>query len=243
MFSSKREISEKEMDTNNRKKARRRKLRYWLIIDFTVAFVVIALLLYKPGHYNPTNSNPGISEDNEVSPYLTRLSSEIYNATQIGDPFEITITQEAINDIITQANWPIESEGILLYAPAALFIPEMIVLMGTADFKGVELIITIELSPQIDGEGLINLNVEKVKIGAMNITPLAKITAKKMYAHRLATVPIDRYSLQTQIAASLLNNEPFNPVFKIDHKKIRLNKIIIEDEKLTAYLTPEIRSR
>ena len=62
-------------------------------------------------------------------------------------------------------------------------------------------------------------------------------------AHRLATVPIDRYSLQTQIAASLLNNEPFNPVFRIDHKKIRLNKIIIENEKLTAYLTPETRAR
>ena len=76
----------------------------------------------------------------------------------------------------------------------------------------------------------------------MNITPLAKITAKKMYAHRLATVPIDRYSLQTQIAASLLNNEPFNPVFKIDHKKIRISKITIENEKLIAYLTPETRA-
>ncbi len=243
MLSSKREIPEKEIDPNSRKKSRRRKLYYWLIIDFTMAFVIVALLLYKPGHYNPNNSNPGISEDNEVSPYLTRLSSEIYNAAQIGDPFEITITQEAINDIITQANWPIESEGILLYAPAALFLPGMIVLMGTADFKGVELIITVELSPQIDGKGLINLNVEKVKVGAMNITPLAKITAKKMYAHRLATVPIDKYSLQTQIAASLLNEESFSPVFKIDHKRIRLNKIVIENEKLTAYLTPELKAR
>jgi len=242
MFSSKREISDKGIDTNNRKKARLKKLLYWLIIDFTVAFVIIALLLYKPSRYNPTNPNPDISEDNEVSPYLTHLSSEIYNAAQIGDPFEITITQEAINDIITQANWPIESEGILLYAPAALFIPGMIVLMGTADFKGVEFIITIELEPQIDEKGLINLNVDKVKIGAMNITPLAKITAKKMYAERLATVPIDTLALQTQIAASLLNNEPFNPVFNIDHKKIRLSKIIIENEKLTAYLTPEIKS-
>jgi len=242
MLSSKREIPEKEIEPNSRKKNRRRKLLYWLIIDLTVAFVVIALLLYKPGHYNPTNSNPGIPE-NEVSPYLTHLSSEIYNAAQLGEPFEITLTQEAINEIITQANWPIESEGILLYAPAALFIEGMVVLMGTADFKGVELIITVELNPQINEEGLINLNVEKVKIGAMNITPLAKITAKKMYAHRLATVSIDKYSLQTQIAASLLNDEPFSPVFRIDHRRIRLNKIIIEKEKMTAYLSPETKSR
>ena len=235
-------MSGKETDTNNRRKARLKKLLYWLTIDLTVAFVTIALLLYKPGRYNPTNTSPFVSEVNEVSPYLTHLSSEIYNAAQIGDPFEITITQEGVNDIITQANWPIESEGILLYAPSALFIPGMIVLMGTADFKGVEFIITVELNPQIDEEGLININVEKVKIGAMNITPLAKITAKKMYAHRLATVPVDIYSLQTQIAASLLNNEPFNPVFKIDHKRIRLSKINIENEKLTANLTPEISS-
>ena len=243
MFSSKREISGKEIDTNNRKKARHKKLLYWLTIDLSVAFVIIALLLYKPGRYNPTNPNPGIPENNEVSPYLTHLSSEIYNAVQIGDPFEITITQEAINDIITQANWPIESEGILLYAPAALFIPGVIVLMGTADFKGVEFIITIELEPKIDKEGFINLNVAKVKVGAMNITPLAKITAKKMYADRLAMVPVDTYALQTKIAASLLNEESFNPVFNIDHKKIRLSKIIIENEKLTAHLTPEIKSR
>ena len=242
MFSSKREISEKGIDTNNRKKARLRKLLYWLTIDLTVAFVIIALLLYKPGHYNPTNSNPGISE-NEVSPYLTHLSSEIYNAAQMGDSFEIVITQEAINDIITQANWPMESEGILLYAPAALFTPGIIVLMGTADLKGVEFIITIELEPQINEEGFLNVNVAKVKVGAMNITPLAKMTAKKMYAERLATVPIDTYSLQTQIAALLLNNEPFNPVFDIDHKKIRLSEIIIENEKLTAHFTPITQPR
>ena len=208
-----------------------------------MAFVVVALLLYKPGRYNPISSNPAISEDNDVSPYLTHLSSEIYNAAQIGDPFEITITQEALNDIIMQVNWPLESEGIVLYAPAALFIPRMIVLMGTVDFKGVDFIITIELEPQIDEEGFININVEKVKIGAMNITPLAKITAKKVYAERIDTVRIDRNALQTQIAASLLNNEPFNPIFSIDHKTVRLSKIIIEDEKLTAHLTPEVESR
>jgi len=72
-----------------------------------------------------------------------------------------------------------ESEGVLLYAPAALFVPDAVVLMGTADVKGVEFIITIELEPKINEQGLLNLQVAKVKVGAMNITPLAKDDGQK----------------------------------------------------------------
>ena len=44
---SKREILDKGADLQNRKKNKRKKLFYWLIIDFSVAFIVFALLLYK----------------------------------------------------------------------------------------------------------------------------------------------------------------------------------------------------
>jgi transcriptional regulator of aromatic amino acid metabolism len=131
-----------------------------------------------------------------------------------------------------------ESEGILLYAPAVLFVPGAVVLMGTADVKGVEFVVTIELEPKIDEQGLLNLHVGKVKVGAMNITPLAKMTAKKMYAQRVAAIRIDREALRTKIAASLLNNEPFEPVFRIDDKKVRIEKITIAEEKLLLRLVP-----
>jgi uncharacterized protein YpmS len=227
-----------ETDLKKNKKAGRYKLIRWLLVDLAVAAIVFAVLLYRPGRYKPADS--GKYERGQVSPYLTNeLSPTIYNGAQRLKPFDVVITQEGLNDIIARGNWPMESEGILLYAPAALFVPGRLVLMGTADAKGVEFVVTIELEPKIDGQGLLNLQLAKLKVGAMNITPLAKIIAKKMYMQKIADVEVDTKALQTQIAASLLTDEPFEPVFSIDGKKVRIEKITIENEKLLAHLVPE----
>ncbi len=226
-----------EADLKKSKKARLYKLIRWLLVDLAVAAIVFAVLLYRPGRYKPPDSKNYRS--GEVSPYLTnQLGPAVNNGVQRAQPFDIVITQEGLNDIIARGNWPMESEGILLYAPAALFVPGRLVLMGTADAKGVEFIVTIELEPKIDEKGLLNLQVAKVKVGAMNITLLAKIIAKKMYAQRVAALGVDTKALQTQILASLLNDEPFEPVFSIDDKNVRIEKITIEKEKLLAHLVP-----
>ena len=228
-----------ETDLKIRKKARFKKLVIWLLVDLAVAAIIFALLLYRPGRYKPADSSSGNFTRGQVSPYLTNeLSPAIYNGTQRVEPFDVVITQSGLNDMIARGNWPMESEGVLLYAPAALFVPDTVVLMGTADIKGVEFIITIELEPKIDEQGLLNLQIGKVKVGAMNITPLAKMMAKKMYTQRLAAMPIDAEALQTKIAASLLNDEPFEPVFSIDDKKVRIEKITVDKEKLLLRLVP-----
>jgi len=40
------------------------------------------------------------------------------------------------------------------------------------------------------------------------------------------------------MTASLLNGEPFEPVFKIEDKKVRLEKMTIKQKKLTIRLIP-----
>ena len=110
--------------------------------------------------------------------------------------------------------------------------------MGTADAKGVEFVVTVELEPIINEEGLLNLQLAKMKVGAMNLTPLVKVIAKKMYMQKISSFEVDTKALQTQIVASLLSDEPFEPVFSIDGKKVRIEKITIENEKLSAHLVP-----
>ncbi|MHC4727039.1 MAG: hypothetical protein ACYS17_07370 [Planctomycetota bacterium] len=228
-----------ETDFKKNKKARRKKLIIWLLIDLAVVAIVFAVLLYRPGRYKPVDS--GSYKEGEVSPYLTNeLSPTIYNGAQRIEPFDVVITQEGLNDIIARGDWPIESQGIMLYAPAALFVPGRLVLMGTADAKGVEFVVTIELEPIINDEGLLNLQLAKMKVGAMNLTPLVKVIAKKMYMQKISGIEVDTKALQTQIVASLLNDEPFEPVFSIDGKKVRIEKIIIENEKLSAHLVPTL---
>ena len=238
MVSSKTEMPSTGADLKIRKKARYKKLICWLLVDLTVAAVIFALLLYTPGLYNPAGNDPASYKKGQVHPYLMHLSSELYNGAQRGEPFELVITQKEINEIITWSKWPKMSEGILLYAPAVLFVPGSIVLMVTADIKGMEFVVTIAVEPRVDEQGLLNLQVAKVKIGVMSITPIAKMMAKKMYAQRLATVPVDTEALTTKIAGALLNDEPFEPVFRVENKKVRVEKITITQEKLTLGLVP-----
>ncbi|MGB2863688.1 MAG: hypothetical protein WBC05_10225 [Sedimentisphaerales bacterium] len=226
-------------DSKIHKKSRRKKLVLWLLIDLAVAAVVFALLVYRPGSYDPADFDSYNYEQGQVSPYLTHeLSPQLYNNSQRGEPFDLVVTQDGINEIVAGLGWPKFSEGIMLYAPAVLFVPGSVVLMITANIKDVELIITIELEPKIDEQKLLNLHVVKVKVGAVNITPLARMMGKKMYTERLAMLPVDTEALQTKIVASLLNEEAFEPVFSIEDNKVRVEKITVYKEKLTARLVP-----
>jgi hypothetical protein len=227
-----------DSDLKIRRKARFKRLTYWFMADLTVAAVIFALLLYTPGLYKPVAISPADNKKGQVHPYLTYLSSEIYNGAQRGEPFELVVAQKEINEIITWSQWPKESEGIMFSAPVVLFVPGSIVFMGTAYIKSVEVVVTIVLEPKVDEHGLLNLQVAKVKIGAMNITPLAKMVAKRMYAQRLAALPIDTDALQARIVGSLLNDEPFEPVIKVEGKKVRVEKITIAEEKSILHLVP-----
>ena len=239
MDSSKKEIHSTETDLKIRKKARFKKLVRWLLVDLAVAAIIFALLLYRPGRYKPADFGSGSYRRKEVSPYLTNnLLPAIHNGSQYREPFELVVTQKGINDIIIRGNWPMESEGVLLYAPAVLFVPGAVVLMGTVDVKGVEFVVTIELEPKINEQGFLNIHVGKMKVGAMNITPLAKMMAKKMYTQRINALDVDTEAVQTKIAASLLNDEPFEPVFRIDDNKVRIEKITVAKENLLLRLVP-----
>ena len=239
MVLSKREIGNMETDSKINKKSRRKKLLFWLLIDLTVAVIVIVLLLYRPGRYNPVDFDSYGYDQGQVSPYLTHeLSPNLYNNSQRGEPFDLVITQDGINEVVAGLGWPKYSEGVMLYAPAVLFVPGTVVLMATADVKGVELVITIELEPKFDDRNMLILHVAKVKVGAVNVTPLARMMGKKMYTERIAVLPVDTEALQTKIVSSLLNEEAFDPVFSVEDNKMRIEKISVDKEKLTARLIP-----
>ncbi len=231
---SKREIPDKGIDLKNRKKKRLKKLICWLAIDLSVAFIIFALLLYKPGKYNPA-----LDESEEISSSLLKLYSVIHDKSQLKEPFEIVITQKTLNDLINLADWPMESEGVLLYSPAAVIDANAIILMGTAELQSMEFIITIELGANINEHGLMNIDVQKVKVGAVNVTPIAKITAQQMYKQKLAEMgDIDLFTWQAKLVASILTDEPVEPLFDIDRQAIKVKKIFIEEGKMTLLLFP-----
>lgn len=207
-----------------------------------VAVVFVLLLLHEPAPYAPFNT----VGNNQLSPYLTHeLSPQFYNGIQRQEPFELVITQGGVNDIIARTKWPKQSDGIIFSAPNVLFIPDAtagscgaIVVMATAVVSGAEFVVTVIIEPFLDEQGLLNLHVAKVKVGAMNITPLAKLIAGRMYQKQLSTAGIDTQDMGSWIAASLLNNKPFEPVFEIDRKKLQVEKVTVTNKKLTLRLAP-----
>ena len=239
-------MSNKDTKTNSKvRKKKKFKKRYWLFLDLALAIIILALLFYKPARYRPSNTSPAGNNQDQVSPYLTNvLLPQLYNGAQLDEPFDLDINQKGINETIARYKWPRESNGVILSAPTVFFVPDSIVLMGTASIRGAELVITVVAKPMLDEKGLLNLWVDKVKIGAMNITPVARLLAKRMYAERVETVPVDLNDLRAKIATSLLNEEPFEPILNVRDifddmdKKVRMEKITIAQKKLTIRLVP-----
>jgi hypothetical protein len=239
-------MNNKDTDKNLKvRKKRKFKKRYWLLLDLALAIIILTLLFYKPARYKPLDTIPTGNRQEEISPYLTNvLLPQLYNGAQRDEPFDVDVIQKGINETIARLKWPQESNGVTLSAPTVFFVPDNIVLMGTANIKGAELVVTVVARPSLDEQGLLHLRVEKVKIGAMNITPIARLMAKRMYTERLETVPVDTENLRAKIAASLLNDEPFEPVIDVRDifddvdKKVRIEQITITQKKLTARLVP-----
>lgn len=221
-----------------KKRSRRRKLFYWLLIDLVVAATVIGLLLYKPRLYHPVSATAD-PNGQPVHPYLHRdLASRFYNDAQKQQPFSMTVLDKLLNEAIALEKWPQESEGVAFSKPDVLFVPGRVVLMVTADVEGAEFVVTLELAPQFTEQGLLNINVEKVGVGAMNITPLAKMIGRKMYLQRLEEMPSGPEDLRMKVAGSLLAGKPFDPVFEVEDKWVRLKDVEITEGKLTGHFVP-----
>jgi hypothetical protein len=223
-----------------KKKSRRRRLLGWLLVDGAVVAVILALLLYKPARYQPLISlRPPDPNGDRVHPYVSHeLMPKFYNGAQRQRPFEMVVLDQGLNEALAQENWVRGSGGVFLSAPQILFVPGRIILMSTADVEGAPFIVTVELNPQLNENGALDLGVEKVKIGVMNVTPLAKMMARKMYQERLEAGPVDTEDIRTRIAASLMSGVPFEPVFEIDGKRVRLQSFEIAAGKLTAQFVP-----
>jgi len=228
-----------DADLKIRKKAKFKKRVYLLLAVLAavsaIVIVVFALLFHRPASYKPLD----FARSRGVSLYLTHhLLPEFYNGVQYQEPFNLVVTQRGINDIVAHFDWPQQLGGVGFSAPMVFFAPDSIVLMGTVFLNGAEFVATVIAEPELDAEGLLNLQVVSVKLGAVDITPLAGVLAKRICQQQFSAKGIDAEDLWAQMAASLLDDEPFEPVFKIEDKKVRVEKITIKQKRLIIRLVP-----
>ncbi len=227
-------------EKNSNKKARRKRSK--LKIAFTILLLLIilaaafcALILWKPSDYE----SPKVKESKEVSKYLTHIiSQDIYNGAQRGEPFELVMIEQGINDIITRSDWPRQAEMVTIGVPEAIFEPNNIILRGLVNYEALDVLVSVEGNAYINEWGLLHLLVSKVKIGAVNITFFARLVAQKAYSSYLETHEVDPNDWEEKLKKAVIYNEPFDPVFEVDGYKIRMENVKIETGKITIDFAP-----
>ncbi|AQT67668.1 hypothetical protein STSP2_00816 [Anaerohalosphaera lusitana] len=220
-------------------------LRYSFI---AVLLLVIAsasgflLLTWQSDKYEP--APPRRTE--RVSTFLTHDIAETwYNSVQNGKPFELIVQQKNINDVIANESqlgfkWPIELDGAQISTPAVLFEPGQVTLMAPVQIGKVPVMISILSKPRVDDEGLLTLNVESVKAGMVNITPLARKFASGMIKKQLESTDLGpEEAWLTDIADALLDNKPIEPCWPShDDYMVRLLKTDIADQQMQLEFDP-----
>ncbi len=235
------ELIERGKNEHPQKQCRRKRnvLKLMLLILAAVAVTLTAaavLLLHKPSDFE----QPQAIDDKQVSRYLTHvITQDLYNGAQQGEPFDLVVSEEGIGDIIARSGWPKQVGEASFAVPEVKFEPDAILLRGIVNIDTVELFVVIEGTGYLNRQGLLHLEITRVKIGAVNVTDIAKLVAAAIYGNEAARRNFEEDNWQPKIMASLLKGEPFEPVFKIDEAKVRIQKVKIESGTITLHFVPQ----
>ncbi len=211
------------------------KAYFWIAIPLALVLLAFVLVTHRPKNYAPLR----IADQNQISIYLSHyLMPTIYNNSQLDAPFEVVITEEGLNDIIARWRQPVKFNNITFTDPQAILTQRQIVLMATARTRYANPVLTIRITPAIDYFGQLNIHVDSVSLGAAGVTTLAKSMGNKAFTDWLSFTGTEPNNIAAQVCRSLLNDESFEPVFKIGDKSLRICKIKLEKKKITAFLLP-----
>jgi len=210
-----------------------------------MVIAILALSTHKPAIYRPV-APPAASASGPtpVSLYITHdIAPAFYNNVQLGEPFEMIIEQDRFNEVIADGSlmgsaWPANLGGVKFSAPATHFATDTITLMGTIDYAGFPTVITIIMTPAINSDGKLALNLRKVKAGLFSITTLARMIGTRAFDAQIRKNP-DAEWLKG-LSEAFLENTPFEPVFpSYNDKNVRVTAAAILSGKLILTFCPE----
>ena len=211
------------------------KAYFWIAIPLVLVLLAFVLVTHRPKNYTPLR----IADQNQISTYLSHyLMPAIYNNSQLDAPFEVVITEEGLNDIIARWRQPVKFNNITFTDPQAILTQNQIILMATARTRFANPILTVRITPATNSFSQLNTHVDSVSLGAAGITTLTKSIGNKVFTDWLAFTGTEPNDIAAQVCRSLLNDEPFDPVFKVGDKSLRICKIKLEKKKITALLLP-----
>jgi len=223
-----------------------RKKICWLPLSLLPAVILLALLLHKPAGYQKPQPERYKNQKTELSQKLTnQLIPNFYNQIQYDKPFDLAIDENSLNELIThhphvsgRYSWPIHTPEITIHKPKVTLSKDTVTLTALVEKDGFKIVLTLRAKPKINKNNMLNLNISAVKIGALNITPIASLIAKHMFKKRIENEYLNPNEMNTKIIAAILVNKPFAPALEVKDRLVRLEKITITKNSLSLRLNP-----
>ncbi len=206
-------------------------LSVWVLIFLLVLWLI--RLFSTPRHYRTVKP----VSDRQVSQYLTNyILPELHNKSQYGQPFDIVLSQDGINDIIVRH---IDADSLHRAGFSDLsvtFKKGKLLVTGKTSYCGLEFITTAVLKPYIDKKGRFRPGVEEVLAGKSSI-PFADEILKQRILDRLSSLSDD--SNIAGVVGTLFSGEKTEPVFKLNNKKLRIEEITIRNGEIAINFLPQ----
>ncbi len=210
-----------------------RKTVIWLI-GLTVFLLLLWFvgLFRTPGCYRITQP----PADAYASQYLTNyILPELLNKPQYGRPFDLVISEDGVNDIIVRHIDANSLRRLNLSNVSVTFRKGRILLVGKTVCCGFDFIITVVLKPYINRHGYFFLKVPEIQAGTSHI-PFAVSAVKGRILRELADF-LNNLDIADS-AKAVFDSRRIEPVFSINHQKLRIDKIAIQDKQLMIHFLP-----
>ncbi|MFA5293311.1 MAG: hypothetical protein WC496_09790 [Phycisphaerae bacterium] len=206
-------------------------LSEWFLF-FLILFWLIGLFSV-PKYYRPVKS----VSDGQVSQYLTnRILPDMHNNSQYDQPFDIVFSEKGINDILVRH---IDANNLgksNLSDVSVTFKRNRILLTGKTVYHGFNFIVTIVLKPYINKEGYFLPGISKILIGKSRI-PFAVRAVKRKVLYELTGFFKD--SDTANFVGILFSSNRIEPVFPFNHRKLRVEKITLQDKEVVISFLPQ----
>jgi hypothetical protein len=234
---SKPQIKVLVQDLENTVKKSFAKKHWLLLIDAAITVIILLIILILLRH-TPADYRPQVGFEKRISPYVTnQIIPQLYNGVQKREPFELTINQIGLNEAITSFGWPkMYGNGLIVSTPTVIFEPNNLRLMAKVNLNAIDTVVTVEISPHFDEKGMLNLNIDNVKLGNIPVTFIAKQLAKKMSEEQIQGAQADNIASSALI--SLLTGRQFEAIFSIDGKKAKIDNAIIVKKTIKIHIVP-----
>lgn len=206
---------------------------------FALAFIVFLVALWiidlfkTPAHFRKVKHVQG----EQVSLYLSNyIMPELYNKSQYNEPFDLVLSQAGINEIIARHIDPNILAKAGLSDLSARFKKGEIVLTAKTNYKGFNFVVSMTIKPKIDKDGKLVLNAEDFQVGRSSLPFAAEMIRKKIISSLGENFKTEK---NDEFFNAVLSTGKIDPVFKINHSKLRIEKITVQNEELIINFLPE----